>query len=173
VKRYKRFDKTIRAINALVKVLSWISAAVLIIAVLMVVANILGRSLFKKPVPGTIELVEMLSVVVVFFGMAYTEFRRGHVHVELLTSLLSRRLQGILASVMSLLAAVYFAIMAWRCAVLAWEYWFPTFRQTYILLIPFTPFIFLMAFGSAVLVVATLVHVFRPQPTEEEQRETR
>jgi len=167
------FDKTIRAINALVKVLSWISAAVLIIAVLMVVANILGRSLFKKPVPGTIELVEMLSVVVVFFGMAYTEFRRGHVHVELLTSLLSRRVQGILASVMSLLAAVYFAIMAWRCAVLAWEYWFPTFRQTYILLIPFTPFIFLMAFGSAVLVVATLVHVFRPQPTEEEQREIR
>ena len=173
MKRYKRFDKTIRAINALVKVLSWISAAVLIIAVLMVVANILGRSLFKKPVPGTIELVEMLSVVVVFFGMAYTEFRRGHVHVELLTSLLSRRVQGILASVMSLLAAVYFAIMAWRCAVLAWEYWFPTFRQTYILLIPFTPFIFLMAFGSAVLVVATLVHVFRPQPTEEEQREIR
>lgn len=173
MKSHKRFDKTIRAINALVKVMSWISASVLIIAVLMIVANILGRSVFKKPVPGTIELVEMLSVVVVFFGMAYTEFRRGHVHVELLTSLLSRRVQGVLAGIMSLLAAVYFAIMAWRCAVLAWEYWSPTFRQTFILLIPFTPFILLMAFGSAVLVVATLVHVFRPQPTEDEQREIR
>lgn len=173
VKRHKRFDKTIRVINGLVKVLSWISAAVLIIAILLVVANILGRSVFKKPVPGAIELVEMLAVVVVFFGVAYTEFKRGHVHVELLTSLLSRRVQTILASIMSLLAAVYFAIMAWRCAVLAWEYWYPTFRQTFILLIPFSPFILLMAFGSAVLAVATLVHVFRPQPSEEKQTETR
>jgi TRAP-type C4-dicarboxylate transport system permease small subunit len=169
----KRFDKAINAINSFIKGLSWISAGVLILAILLVVANVLGRSVLKRPVPGAIELIEMLAVVVVFFGVAYTEFRRGHVQVELLTTLLPGGVQRILASIMSFLAAIYFAIMAWRCAVLAYEYWYPTFRQTFVLLIPFPPFIFLMAFGSAVLVVATLVHVLRPQPTEEEFKETK
>ena len=58
----KRFDKVVRVINGLVKVMFWISAVVLILGILLVVTNVLGRSVFKKPVPGTIELVEMLAV---------------------------------------------------------------------------------------------------------------
>jgi TRAP-type transport system small permease protein len=171
MERDKLFGKTTRAINVFTKMLCLVSAAAMSIMTLVIVANVVGRYFFKKPLAGSIELIQMLAVVVVFFGVAYTEFRRGHVGVELLTAALSRPIQAILASIMCFLSAIYFAIMAWRCAVLAQEYLFPVFRKTDVLLIPFTPFIFVTALGSAALVLETLIHVFRPLPDEEEIKE--
>lgn len=166
----KLFDTTIRGIHALIRVLTWVATGALGIIVLFVVINVLARFLFNKPLPGAIEFVELVAVVVVFLALAYTEARRGHVHVELVVSRLNRRAQAILASIMYFLAAAFFVAMGWRGGVLAWSYLFPKMRETYVLSIPFAPFMFVIAFGSMVLALETLVHVFHPLPCEEEEK---
>jgi TRAP-type C4-dicarboxylate transport system permease small subunit len=163
----KRFETTARGLHALIRVLTWVASGALGMMILFVVINVLTRFLFKKPLPGSIEIIELVAVVIVFFSMAYTEARRGHIYVELVVSQLPKRTQAILASIMYLLAAAFFAAMGWRGGVLAFSYLFPVFRDTYVLSIPFAPFMFVIAFGSLVLALETLVHVFHPLPDEE------
>lgn len=165
----KLFETTVKCIHALIRVLTWVATGALGIMVLFVVSNILARFLLKKPLPGSIEFIELAAVVVVFFALAYTEVRRGHVHIELVVSQLPRRAQAILASIMCFLAAAFFVAMGWRGGVLAWSHLFPSIRETYVLSIPFAPFMFVIAFGSVVLALEMLVHVFHPLPTEERE----
>jgi TRAP-type C4-dicarboxylate transport system permease small subunit len=151
-------------VHGLIKALTWIASGALGILILFVVTNILSRFLFKKPLPGTIEIIELVSVVIVFFSVAYTETKRAHIYVELLVSRLSRRSQAVLASMMYFLAAVFFAVMGWRGGVMAWSYLVPMIRETYVLSIPIAPFLFVISLGSFVLALETLIHVFQPLP---------
>ena len=64
----------------------WLNlASVFIIMFLMffATAEILGRYLFNSPIPGHVEIVELIMAGVVFFGIAYTERVGGHVRMEL------------------------------------------------------------------------------------------
>jgi TRAP-type C4-dicarboxylate transport system permease small subunit len=158
------FEATVRGVHTIVRVLSWVASVALSIMILFVVSNVLSRFFFKKPLPGTIEVIELVAVVIVFFSVAYTESKRGHIYVELLVSRLSRRVQAVLASMMYFLAAVFFAVMGWRGGVLAWSYLVPRVRETYVLSIPIAPFLFVIALGSFVLALETLIHVFDPLP---------
>jgi TRAP-type C4-dicarboxylate transport system permease small subunit len=168
-----RFETTTRGLHALIRVLTWVAGGALGMMIVFVVINVLTRFLFKKPLPGSIEIIELVAVVIVFFSVAYTEARRGHIYVELVVSQLPRRTQAILASIMYFLAAAFFAAMGWRGGVLAWSYLFPVIRDTYVLSIPFAPFMFVIAFGSFVLALETLVHVFHPLPDEERNGEVK
>jgi TRAP-type C4-dicarboxylate transport system permease small subunit len=163
----KLFKATARGIHALVKVLTWVATGALSIIILFVVTNVLSRFFFGKPLPGTIEIIELGAVVIVFFSVAYTEARRGHIYVELVVSHLPRRAKAILASMMYFFASAFFAIMGWRGGVMAWSYLFPRIRETYVLSIPIAPFLFVIAFGSFVLALETLAHVFQPLSDEE------
>ncbi len=167
MKNGKGLQSVANGIHALVRVLTWIASAALGVLILFVVANVLSRFLFKRPLPGTIEVIELVAVVIVFFSVAYTETKRAHIYVELVVSRLRRRTQAVLASMMYFLAAIFFAVMAWRSAVLAWSYLFPATRETYVLSIPIAPFLFVVAFGSLVLALETAIHIFHPLADEE------
>jgi len=171
MKLSKSFETFARGVHALIRVLTWVATGALGIMILFVVSNVLARFLFKKPLPGTIEIIELVTVVIVFFSVAYTEVRRAHIYVELVVSRLPRHARAILASIMYFLAAAFFAAMGWRGGVLAWSYLFPTVRETYVLSIPIAPFMIVIAFGSLVLALETLVHVFQPLPDEERKEE--
>jgi len=160
--------KTVAAyIHRLVKILSWVANGALGLMILFVVSNIFTRFFFNKPLSGSIELVELVAVVVVFCSLSYTESRRGHVHVELVVSRFSVRVQAILASIMYFLSTAFFLTMGWRGAVLGWTYVVPRIRETFVLSIPIAPFVFVIAFGSLVLALESLIHVFYPLGDEE------
>jgi hypothetical protein len=67
---------------------------------------------------------------------------------------------------MYLFAAVFFAVMGWRGTVFAWSYLAPMVRETYVLSIPIAPFLFVIALGSFILALETLIHVFQPLPDD-------
>jgi len=46
-------------------------------------AEIIGRYIFNFPIPGHVEIVELIMAGVVFFGIAYTQRVDGHVRMEL------------------------------------------------------------------------------------------
>ena len=63
----------------------WLNlCSVFIIMFLMFFASteIIGRYIFNAPVPGHVEIVELIMAGVVFFGIAYTERVGGHVRME-------------------------------------------------------------------------------------------
>ena len=164
----KLIGAAVRGIHAITIVVTRIAGIGLGIMMLLIVSNILARFLFKKPLLGTIELVELLTLISAFFTVAYTEVRRGHVKVDLVVSRLPRRAQAVLASIVYFIGAAFFVRLAWQGGEQMWSDLFPI-RVTNILYIPFAPFMFVIAFGSMLLGLEMLIHVFQPLPTEEEK----
>lgn len=56
------------------------------------VCEIVGRYVFNAPIPGHVEIVELIMAGVVYLGIAHTEKEGGHVRMELfLTKVLKNR----------------------------------------------------------------------------------
>ena len=138
-------------IHNVVRLFSWLGALAASATVIVIIINILGRFLFKSPLHGTIELVELMTVLVVYSVLPYTELYKRHVHVELLVSQFSGRVKDYIAAIMSFAGTVFFLVMSWQAAKLAWENISPTVRETDTLSIPFAPFVFMIAIGSLLL----------------------
>jgi TRAP-type C4-dicarboxylate transport system permease small subunit len=158
-------------IHAISRGLAWISACAAIIMMLVIVVNVVGRFLLRKPLPGTIEIVEMLTSALIFFALAYTEHLRRHIHVELIVDRFPRRVRAVLASVMYFISGVFFLVMAWQGGLLIIESVTPLVTASHVLSIPEAPFLFAVAFGSLLLGIELLMHVLRPLPPESDEKE--
>ena len=111
----KRIEPVIRILNA-------IGAGTALIMVILVTVHVLSRALFKKPLLGTVELEELMIVVLVFLGMAYTQVRGNHISVDFVTSRLSEKAQEILSGVTSLLSMCLFFALSWQGVLLSLTY---------------------------------------------------
>lgn len=168
-----RFTNLIRRVSnildAIINVLVWIGTGALVVMVFVVVSNVVGRFLFKKPVLGAVEMVGLLTVIVVFCVMAFTESERAHITVDIIPSRLSGRSKSILSSVMCFLGAGFFIIMGWQGWELMWTNLFPTIITTGVLSIPFAPLMFIMAFGCVLFGLELLIHTFRPLESDKKE----
>jgi TRAP-type C4-dicarboxylate transport system permease small subunit len=74
-------------------------------------ANALSRKIFNAPITGTLEITEALMVFAILLPMGYTQMRRGHIRVTLITGHFPPRL-GKYFFVFSLLVGCIFAAWA-------------------------------------------------------------
>jgi TRAP-type C4-dicarboxylate transport system permease small subunit len=81
---------------------------------LLTVGDVVSRSFFNKPIPGTFELSEYMLAVVVLLGAAYTQQVQGHVGVDFLTSRFSPKAQAALRAVTTLAGLLIIAILVWQ-----------------------------------------------------------
>ncbi len=59
---------------------------------LLTSGDVIGRGVFNKPVPGTMELSSYILVIFILCGLAYTYQLKGHVRVTMLLDKLPSRL---------------------------------------------------------------------------------
>ena len=88
-----------------------------LLMVVLVTAHVLSRSLFNKPLVGTVELEELMIVILVFCGLAYTQITRNHISVDFVTTRLSKKWQDILATATSLVNSLFFLILTWQSLI--------------------------------------------------------
>lgn len=125
---WKRFS-TLRFIEGNMRhIEDWLNlASVFIIMFLMFFATteIVGRYIFNTPVPGHVEIVELIMAGVVFFGIAYTERVGGHVRMELFVT---RVLKGrayhtaeAITAALSLFVYIFILIYTFKASVFAFQ----------------------------------------------------
>lgn len=101
------------------------------------VADIIRRGLWGKSVPGIMEIVVLLMVVVTFLAFANTQSLKGHIRVQFLTQRLSQQAQATLEVVLYLIILGFICLVLWQSiegAYYSWEInemrfsyiWFPT-----------------------------------------------
>jgi len=100
--------------NSFSRWMNWIAGAGLVVMLGLVVADVIGIKVFNNPIPGAIEIIAFLGVVVTAFAIAYTHVLHGHIKVEFFVMRLPERAQAILASFVLLLGILLFALLAWR-----------------------------------------------------------
>ena len=121
----------------------------------LTLVDVSGRKLASTSVPGSLELTELLMVVVIFAGLPLVSLRGEHVVFDSLDPLLARSLRRLQALLVDLAVAALLAGMAWlmwdKAAQLA------GFGDTTAQLhIPQAPFVALM---GALLALTSLVHL--------------
>ncbi|MBJ3778037.1 TRAP transporter small permease subunit [Acuticoccus mangrovi] len=76
---------------------------------LLVVANVLLRSIADAPIDGTLELTQSALVILIFLSLALTQYEGGHIHVVILTQRLPARLRTAVRFLAMVLGLVFFA----------------------------------------------------------------
>ncbi len=140
--------------------LNRVAGAGMVAMLALIVADIISAKAFKWPIPGGIELVGFLGVVIIAFSIAHTQVLHGHIEVEFLTTRLSKKAQKVIACITYLFGMVLFAVLAWS-----------SFNYAHSLQvggevsmtqeIPFYPFIYAMAFCSISVFLVLLVQLLR------------
>lgn len=122
--------------------------------------NAIGRKLFI-PFPGTIESVESLLVVSVYFGVALVALEGGHVSVTIGTERLPPGGRHLLDALGNLMAAVVFGFLAAGAgaeaarSIALWEFRLGVYR------FPLWPFKTLFASGLVLLTVQLLLNTVK------------
>ncbi len=87
------------------------------IAVLMLMAlataNVILR-LFQMPYEGTYEIVSFLGAIVIAFALGYSQKRKDHIVVDILTERFSKRTNRILDMINYCITMIFFAVVAWQ-----------------------------------------------------------
>ncbi|MFA6109034.1 MAG: TRAP transporter small permease [Candidatus Latescibacterota bacterium] len=85
----------------------------LIFLMLLTILDVVLRA-FRRPIPGTYELVGFAGAVAIGCAMPLTSWRRGHVYVDFLLGRLPPRLRTTSQVATRLVAAALFGLLAWN-----------------------------------------------------------
>jgi len=126
--------------------LSWISCVCVFGMMLLTTVDVVLRYVFHSPLIGAFEVSEFMMVIIVFFSMAYTQFQKGHVSVDIIVSRLSQKKQAFVDLFNHGATIIILLLIAWRCSLTALEL-YDTMETTGTVPIPVFPFVFVVAFG--------------------------
>ncbi|PYB77080.1 MULTISPECIES: TRAP transporter small permease [Rhizobium] len=107
---FLRFEK---ATYALAHALVGFGGLCLVIACGLTVASIVG-GLAIRPLPGEIELVEVLCGLAVFAFLPYCQLKRGHVGVDILISAFGPKAMNWTQLIGDVIIAVLIGVVTWR-----------------------------------------------------------
>jgi TRAP-type C4-dicarboxylate transport system permease small subunit len=90
---------------------------------LVTVVDVVLRSLFKYPIFGTFDLVELFLVALIFLGLPETFRREEHVVVDVIDHLVAPRAVAWLRVLAALLAVTLLGLMLWHSVAPAYDTW--------------------------------------------------
>jgi TRAP-type C4-dicarboxylate transport system permease small subunit len=127
----------------------------------LTLVDVLGRKVISTSVPGSLELTELLMVVVIFAGLPLVSLRGEHVVFDSLDPLLERAVRRAQGLAVDLIVAALLAGMAWLMADKAGQ--MAGFGDTTAQLkIPQAPFVYLMSGLLGLTAVVHLILAFAP-----------
>jgi tripartite ATP-independent transporter DctM subunit len=142
--------------NPLSRIADSVGRVLLALMVLLITTDVILRYFFNRPIKGSYELVEFMLVLLVFLGLAFTQTKKSHVSITLLTSKFSPSQLAAIGSATNLLSLLIFSTITWRCILQAEELR-ANGTASDVLLIPNFPFMWVVVFGSALLCVIFLI----------------
>lgn len=123
---------------------------VLFLMMLLTIADVFLRKVFAKSILGTVEITEFMMVVIVFFGLAYTEALDGHIKVDVVMSRLGDRTQHIVSIVTQFASFILFCLVTWftfsysitkkAAGEVSQDLWIPVY-----------PFVYIVGVGCGIL----------------------
>src|SRR4030042_3027050 len=125
------------------------SVAVLLLLSLATVNAFLRIPFIKATWRGAYETVGFLGAIVIAFALGYTQQRKDHIVVDILTEKFPKRVNRILDGVNYFITTIFFAIVSWQMFV--WGIKISESGElSETLKIIFHPFIYCVAVGFAV-----------------------
>ena len=118
-------DRVGRTLLAVEYVLVARSILIILFVMSFVGAEVLMRYAFNSPIPGHLELSELMMPVIVFLALSYTQAMHGHVGMEIVLDArtpMARRYLGIAVLLVSIFVCAVLAFFSGKNAIQLWQY---------------------------------------------------
>jgi len=132
---------------------------------LLTVADIAGRYLLNRPVPGTFELTEMSMVVIVFLALGLAQHDKEHIALDIVYNYFS---PGLKRSVDWFVDLVNLIVVG----AVVWQLWAYSERMadgnytTAVLQLPIYPFVLIAIAGAFAYLLAILAEFGKSNPKD-------
>jgi TRAP-type C4-dicarboxylate transport system permease small subunit len=147
-------------IKALSRGFNLAAGAALVAMLAMTTSDIIAVKIFSYPIPGAIEWVSFLAVLVAGFAIAQTQLLRGHIQVEFFVSRFPKRWQGGAEAVVAALGILLFGLLSWRSIIYGMD-----LRNAGVVSmtqhIPYYPFVFALALACLPVCLVLALDLWR------------
>jgi TRAP-type C4-dicarboxylate transport system permease small subunit len=154
-----RLDKIERVFGAITKYLDYVGRIGFFALMALVTINVILRYVWVS-ISGAYDYVQVLTAISVAAAIAFTAYERGNIEIELLMERFSERVQGVMACIMTLISLVFFAMASWWVITLGHDMQVAG-ETTMTVYMPYAPFLYFIAAGLALMVLALLGQFIR------------
>jgi TRAP-type C4-dicarboxylate transport system permease small subunit len=144
----------------LINIVGFLAMIILIAMMMLTTVDVFLRYFFDRPILGSIELVELMMVSVAGLSLAWCTLKSGHIRVDLLLGMFSKKTNRIIDIVNYMFTA---AICGFMVPSLIWRYvdGLRMDARTYVLRLPEGPFVLLLSFGYLLMFTVLIIHVVK------------
>ena len=93
-------------------IITWLCGILMVLTILLVVANVLTRTIFTAPIKGTVELVQYCIMAIAVLIMARTCFEDKHIYVTVFTDKIPPKVRGFIYAFGRFVSAILFGVMS-------------------------------------------------------------
>ena len=147
-----------KVLSPVIPVIGGIGSILILFAMFLTVADVIGRRFLNQPVPGSYEISAMTLVIVVFSTVTYCQLLKGHVSIDILVSRLDQKKQDIINIFVYVIFLIIIGILTWQLYIYAVETFFKN-EVSGTILLPVYPFVFIAAIGCTLLALVVLMHL--------------
>jgi len=101
-----------KLLDKITMLLTWLCGILMVLTILLVVANVLTRTIFTAPIKGTVELVQYSIMAIAVLIMARTCFEDKHIYVTVFTEKVPEKIRAYIYAFGRFVSAVLFGVMA-------------------------------------------------------------
>ena len=146
-----------------------IAGGVSLLALTLLATMNVALRIFQVPVSGTYEVVSFLGAIVTAGALGYTQKRKDHIVVDILSEKFPAPVKRVLDRVSYALILVFFSIVSWQTFVYG-KRLLLTGEMSETLKIPYYPFVFLVSLGFAVLALTIFLDLIETVWTRGERK---
>ncbi|MCK5758040.1 MAG: TRAP transporter small permease [Clostridiales bacterium] len=151
-------EKTENIIKKTASIFNLVAGGAIVAAMLVVVANVILRKIFKHPILGSSEYVGFISVLIISFGLAYCLVVNAHIAVDFIVEKFKPRTQGIIDTITGILVFIFMSFFTWKVFDHATNI-FKSGQLSPTTQFPFYIFIYLMAVCFFVFCLVYLIRI--------------
>jgi TRAP-type C4-dicarboxylate transport system permease small subunit len=138
------------------RILLFVGSIAVLLLMSIATINVVLRYPFKMPWRGAYEVVGFLGAVVIAFALGYTQKRKDHIVVDILTEKFPRRVNRVLDQISYFVTMIFFGIVSWQ--VFVWGTKISKSGEvSETLKIIFHPFIYSVSLGFAVFSLTLII----------------
>lgn len=139
---------------------NWIALAALTCMLLLVTADIIGSKIFGQPVPGTMDLISLLGVLLIGFSTPQAYLMGLHIKVDFVMMRMRPSFRKPLRTVSLALVMVFFMCIIWRLLIYAYEL-HAYGEKTMTIQVPLSPFAYALAASFFPMLFAIPLYLYR------------
>ncbi|MEH7248612.1 TRAP transporter small permease [Neobacillus niacini] len=140
------------------KLLVFLGAVFTIFLMFLITLDVILRK-FGSPIQGAYELVQLLTVGIVFLGVAYVQRIKGHVFIEVATDKFPKKVQQGLDFFGYIVGFAVCLIITWQSGITAWESFLTREATSGMTKIPIWPVKIVILMGMGLLTLRLILDI--------------